>query len=84
MKAVMDRVLIKLDEKEKQKGNVLLPDDFEQTRTIGVVLSVGPDVHAVSVGERVLFHVFDELPTIEKDVVAVRENSLLAVFDKEK
>ncbi len=84
MKAVMDRVLIRLDEKEKQNGNVLLPENFEKTRTIGTVLSIGPDVRAVNVGDKVLFHAFDELPTIEKDVVAVRENSILAIFEEKK
>jgi len=84
MKAVMDRVLIKLADKEKQEGNVLLPENFEKTQTVGTVLSVGPDVHAVNVGEKVLFHAFDELPTIEQDVVAVRENSLLAVFQEKE
>jgi len=27
--------------------------------------------------------VFDELPTVQKDVVAVRENSLLAILEDE-
>ena len=31
-------------------------------------------------GDRVLFHVFDELETPVKDVVAVRENSILGVL----
>ena len=31
-----------------------------------------------------MFHVFDELPTIEPDVVALRENSLLAVLEDEE
>ena len=77
----MDRVLIKLDEKTKKEGGVLLPDGFEETRTVGVVLSVGPEVRSVQKGQTVLFHVFDELPTIEPDVVALRENSLLAVLE---
>lgn len=84
MKAVTDRVLIRLENKEKQKGGVLLPDGFEKTRTVGTVLSIGPKVHAVNVGQRVMFHVFDELPTIEPDVVAVREGSLLAVLEDEE
>ena len=59
-----------------------MPDNFEKTRTTGEVLSVGEDVRAVKVGQKVLFHVFDELPTVQKDVVAVRENSLLAILEE--
>ena len=84
MKAVMDRVLIKLDESKKQEGGVLLPDDFLKARTVGVVLSIGPQVKSVKVGQRVIFHAFDELPTIESDVVALRENSLLAVLEEKE
>ena len=81
MKAILDRVLIKLDEKTKKEGGVLLPDDFEKARTVGKVLSIGPEVKSVDVGQRVIFHAFDELPTIEPEVVAVRENSLLAILE---
>ncbi|MBR6408988.1 MAG: hypothetical protein IKS23_01930 [Alphaproteobacteria bacterium] len=82
MKAIMDRVLIRLEENEKKNGDIFLPDNFEKTRTTGEVLSVGEDVRAVKVGQKVLFHVFDELPTVQKDVVAVRENSLLAILEE--
>ncbi len=81
MKAIMDRVLIRLEENEKKNGDIFLPDSFEKTRTKGEVLSIGENVRAVKVGQKVLFHAFDELPTIEKDVVAVRENSLLAILE---
>lgn len=81
MKAVMDRVFIKLDEKEKNKAGILMPEDSYDARTVGRVLAIGPEVRAVSVGDHVMFHAFDELPTVEKDVVVVRQNSLLAVLE---
>lgn len=31
-----------------------------------------------------LFHLFDELPTYDKEIVVVRENSLLGVFEDEQ
>jgi hypothetical protein len=40
-------------------------------------------VKSVKVGDKVLFHVWDELPTYDPDVVVVRENSLLGVFEDE-
>lgn len=81
VKAIMDRVFIKLDEPEKING-IILPDDITNPRTTGRVVSVGPEVHSVKEGDHVIFHVFDELPVpVEKDVVAVCEYSLLGVFD---
>ena len=82
MKAVMDRVFIKLDDEENIRGGILMPESCYENRTIGRVLAVGPEVKAVKVGDRVMFHAFDELPTLKKDVVVVRQNSLLAVLEE--
>lgn len=82
VKAIMDRVFIRLDKKEKQtEGGIILTDNHDKEKTIGVVESVGEEVKSVKVGDRVLFHVFDELPTYDPDVVVVRERSLLGVFE---
>lgn len=56
---------------------------MKMKKTIGVVESVGPDVRSVKVGDKVLFHVFDELPSYDPEVVIVRERSLLGVFTDE-
>lgn len=61
-------------------GGVLLVSDIPEPRTVGVVESVGGQVKGIKPGDRVLFHVFDELETPVKDVVAVRENSILGVL----
>ncbi|MCX4348515.1 MAG: co-chaperone GroES [Alphaproteobacteria bacterium] len=84
MRAILDRVFIRLDSKEKTTaGGIILTESHESEQTIGTVEAVGPDVDSVKVGERVLFHVFDELPTYDPDVVVVRESSLLGVFTDE-
>lgn len=77
----MDRVFIRLDKEETTKGGIILAETIENPRTIGIVESVGEEVKSVKVGEKVLFHVFDELPTYDPDVVVVRENSILGVFE---
>lgn len=82
VRAITDRVFIRLDQKPAAtSGGIFLTDGYEPERTIGTVESIGPDVTGVKVGERVLFHVFDELPSYDPDVVVVRQNSLLGVFD---
>lgn len=85
VRAVMDRVFVRLDEEdEKTQGGIIVsPSAYGGERTIGVVESVGEDVRAVKIGDRVLFHVFDELPTFDKSVVVLRENSILGVFEDE-
>ena len=82
MKAVMDRVFIKLDDKKTAQGGILMPEMADDARTTGVVLAVGPEVKCVKEGDHVMFHAFDELPTLKKDVVVVRQNSLLAIFEE--
>lgn len=84
VKAVMDRIFIRLEEEKTTKGGIIMVESVDNPRTVGIVESVGEQVNAVKVGDRVLFHVFDELPTYDKDVVVVRENSILGVFENEK
>ena len=81
MKAIMDRVFIKLKEKTMKQNGVLLPDCFDNEKNVGEVLSVGPEVKCVKTGDVVFFHTFDELPTLKKNVVVVRERSLLGVLE---
>ena len=76
--AVSDRIFVRLDLPEK--GNIITLHT-PQTRTIGTVESIGPLVRSVQVGDRVLFHGFDELPTYDENVVVIRERSLLGRFE---
>lgn len=81
IKAIADRIFVRLEpEAEKTSGGVLLVSDIPEPRTVGVLESVGEQVKGIKPGDRVLFHVFDELETPVKDVVAVRENSILGVL----
>ena len=84
VKAIMDRVFIRLDEKKKKtEGGIILTDDAEEERNIGVVESIGEKVKSVKVGDKVLFHKFDDLPTYDPNVVVVREYSLLGILNDE-
>ncbi len=81
--AIGDRVFVRLGEESKSPAGILLPDNAERPRTTGVVESVGSDVRLVKAGDKVLFHVFDELPSPDADVVVVRESSILGVWEDE-
>ena len=76
VKAILDRVFIKLEE-PKHNGIIM---ELDNDRNIGVVLSKGENVtDSVKVGDKVLFYKREELPSPEKNVVVVRESSLLGV-----
>ena len=82
--AVSDRVFIRLEpEATATSGGIILVDDYHHTRNIGVVESIGNSVTSVKTGDKVLFHQFDELPTPDTDLVVVRENSILGVYEDE-
>ncbi len=84
IRAVTDRVFIRLPpETETTEGGIIVPHDGPNERIVGEVISVGDKVKSVKVGDKVLFHIFDDLPSAEKDVVVVRENSILGVFENE-
>ena len=84
VKAIMDRVFIRLDEKKKKtEGGIILTDNAEEERNIGIVESIGEKVKSVKVGDKVLFHKFDDLPTYDPNVVVVREYSLLGILNDE-
>lgn len=83
VKAVMDRVFIRLEKQEKTSGGIIIAETADNPRNIGIVESVGDEVRSVKVGDKIIFHVFDELPTYDPDVVVVRENSILGVFEDE-
>ncbi len=81
-KPVTDRVAIRLLPQETvSNGGIILSDDALKPRNVGVVEAIGPLVRAdIKVGDTVLFHCFDDLPTYDPEVVMVRDNSLLGVF----
>ena len=84
IKAVADRVFIRLiPDNTATSGGIILIDDYHHSENIGVVESIGDQVTSVKKGDKVLFHQFDELPTFDSDVVVVRENSILGVYEDE-
>lgn len=83
VKAILDRVFIRVEPPAAAKGGIFMPETIDNPPTVGLVEAVGPLVGSVRPGDKVLFHVFDELPGYDKDVVVVRESSLLGVFEDE-
>lgn len=83
IKAIGDRIFIRLDKDTDNSANKIIMDTKYYPRCIGKIESIGNLVTSVKTGDHVLFHVFDELPTADKDLVVVRESSILGVFNDE-
>ena len=82
--ALSDRVFIRLEpDNTTTTGGIILVDDYHHCRNVGVVESLGNLVTSVKVGDKVLFHKFDELSTPDPNLVVVRENSILGVYEDE-
>ena len=75
-KAITDRIIIKLDTATENKADFYIRPE---SNNCGVVISVGDKVREVKVGDKIIFHQFDELPLPEKGLAAVREKSVLGV-----
>lgn len=83
IRTVADKVLIEIEEVEKTtNGGIILADTVEQRDHIGTVVAVGPDVHGINIGDKVLYNVYSELVeygdkkyrvALEKNVLAVVE-----------
>lgn len=76
MKAIMDRVFIKPD--EKKQGAIIIEDE-SKTKS-GIVQSIGEDVKAVEVGDHVIFYDWADLPAMD-GLIAVRESYLLGKIE---
>lgn len=80
LKAIKDRLIIKPD--KLKHGRIIFNDIKNNIVNKGVVQSIGEDVTWAKVGDKVLFHCFDELPLPQDDLVVIREKSLLGKIIK--
>lgn len=78
LKAISDRIIVRL--KNRQNETILFEDDKAYTN-VGVVESVGEKVVGIKIGDEIVFHRFDELPLPEKNLVVIRQKSLLGLYE---
>lgn len=77
LKAISDRIIVSLS--ESAKSSIIIPDEKMYCHE-GIVCSVGPAVTIVKPGDRIVFHVFDELPLPQDKLAVIREKSLLGIY----
>ena len=89
-----DRVLIKrVEEEEKTKGGIIIPDTAKEKPQEGEVIAVGPGarddngkIHALDVkkGDRILFGKWSgtEVKIDGEDLLIMKESDILGVVEK--
>lgn len=82
LKAIADRIIVELD--SHGESAIIRFRTEDKIVNEGVVLSVGPLVSRIKVGDHIVFHQFDELTLPEKNKVVIREKSVLAIYSEEK
>ena len=78
LKAISDRIIVKPI--RQSDSCVLLDKDLTYTN-VGIVQSIGDKVSGVKIGDKILFHLFDELPLPEDGLVVIRQKSLLGMWE---
>jgi chaperonin GroES len=91
-----DRVLIKrVEEEEKTRGGIIIPDTAKEKPQEGEVIAVGPGARDdagklqpldVRVGDRILFGKWSgtEVKLDGKDLLIMKESDILGVLEAEK
>ena len=89
-----DRVLIKrVEEEQKTKGGIIIPDTAKEKPQEGEVIAVGPGarddsgkIHALDVkkGDRILFGKWSgtEVKIDGEDLIIMKESDILGLVDK--
>jgi chaperonin GroES len=95
LKPLGDRVVVKpLEEEERTKGGIVLPDVAKEKPQHGEVLAVGPGALTedgrrlpmdVKVGDRVLFAKYagTEVKIGEEEYLILRQSDILAIVERE-
>jgi chaperonin GroES len=91
---LQDRVLVRrIEEEEKSRGGIIIPDTAREKPMEGEVLAAGPGARGedgklhpldVKIGDRVLFGKWSgtEIKIDGEDLVVMKESDIMGVVDK--
>lgn len=94
IKPLHDRVIVKrLEEEEKTKGGIIIPDSAKETPAEGKVIAVGPGkkdeegrIHPVDVkvNDRIIFSKYagNEIKVEGEEFLIMREEDILGIVEK--
>ena len=91
-----DRVIVKrVEEEEKTKGGIIIPDTAKEKPQQGKVIAVGDGrrdekgnkiLMDVKKGDTILFGMYagNEIKLVDKEYLIIREDDVLGIVEKEK
>ena len=94
IKPLHDRVIVKrLEEEEKTRGGIIIPDSAKETPAEGKVIAVGPGkkddegkIHPVDVkvNDRIIFSKYagNEIKVDGEEFLIMREEDILGIVEK--
>ena len=92
LKPLQDRVLVKrLEESDKTKGGIIIPDTAKEKPSEGQVVAVGPgtlnkegnrNTPEVKIGDKILFSKYsgDEVKINGEDLIIFKEEDVLGIL----
>ena len=92
-KPLHDRILVKrLEETEKSKGGIIIPDSAKEKPSEGEIVAVGPGaVNSdgirnpidVKVGDKILFSKYsgDEVKIDSQDLIIIKEEDVIGILN---
>jgi co-chaperonin GroES (HSP10) len=79
-----DRVIVRLDKSEKIQNKIIIPQTVEPKHIVGEVMSIGPKVLEVKIGDKILLNKFVKrglnFPA-DETVASIRESEILGVVE---
>ena len=92
LKPLQDRVLVKrLEESDKTKGGIIIPDTAKEKPSEGQVVAVGPgtlnkegkrNTPEVKIGDKILFSKYsgDEVKINGEDLIIIKEEDVIGIL----
>ena len=83
IRPLQDRVIVKrVQEEEKTKGGIIIPDSAKEKPQRAIVQAVGKKVENVNVGDQVLFDKYSgsKLRIEDEECLILKEEDILGIF----
>ena len=87
VKPLQDRVIVKrIEEEEKTKGGIIIPDTAKEKKHLGTVIEVGTDEELkelVKPGDKVLYGKYagEEIKLDDKEYILLQRSDILAIIE---
>lgn len=84
MRMLKDKILLKQEKADDvSKGGIIIPQSVHRESLLAQVISIGPDVEDVNVGERVIFEKQSGISVNvdNEDYVIVSEEDVTAIYE---